>query len=544
MKDVTAIVISFLRPVYTIACIQSLRRTYPEINIVVGENGEFDNELAKVCEQVGAKYVQLPYDSGVCVGRNMLMQHVKSKYVLVGDDDFYYDENTGADKMLQLLETNQGVDLIGGRIRENGIVRNYQGSIEINGRMLVNRPIDIERAEYQTTADLRFVKTDLVFNFFIARVDRIWNIPWDDQIKVAYEHESWFIDLQKNNINVYFTPDAIVEHKPEHLRQVVEATKIHATYRAFRMRRTDKERFFRRHNLDYVIDMNGYRDDAPDSPRLKRIDAVKRVDFCITTIKRPEAIKRLLFSIAQFYPSANIYVADQNERIDREFYKKLRTDLANAGLQKRLSVESLPYDCGLSYARNHLVTTTPNMYKLILDDDMVFTEKTSIEKMVALMEAMPSAGIIGGKVTQTGNDIHFEFTPEIKDDTIWHLKETPNWKKHNDILYRRTGCVLNFALFRRDVFNSILWDQDLKVTEHTDFYLRMKSLAWQIFYCPDVVVDHPPTTRVEDYKQLRTRDEFMVKMFNKHRVKRIIYENGHTVELNPDNSFTRYTRKI
>jgi GT2 family glycosyltransferase len=548
MNQVTAIVISFLRPVYTIACIQSLRRTYPGIQIIVGENGNFDNQLAKVCEQVGAKYVQLPYDSGVCVGRNTLMQHVQTKYVLVGDDDFYYDENTGVNKMLAVLECQPQVDLIGGRIRENGIVRNYQGSIEINGRMLVNRPIDLETANWELAyvsegQSMRIVKTDLVFNFFIARVDKVRDIPWDEEIKVAYEHESWFIDLQKAQIGVYFTPDAVIEHKPQHLRDIVENSPAHATYKAFRMRRTDKERFFRRHQLDYVVDMNGVRDDAPDSPRVKRIDAIKRVDFCITTFKRPEAIKRLLFSIAQFYPSANIYVADQNEKFDREFYRNLRTDLLNAGLQKRVSIENLPYDCGLSYARNHLVTTTPNKYKLILDDDMVFINKTSIEKMVALLEACPSAGVVGGKVQQLGNDIHFEFTPEIVGDTIFHRKETLNWKKHNDTQYRKTGCVLNFALFRREVFNSILWDQALKVTEHTDFYLRMKGLAWQILYTPDVVIDHPPTARVEDYKQMRTREEFMRLMFNKHRVKRVVYENGQTVELNPDGSFTRYKRK-
>lgn len=542
MSDLTAIVISFLRPAYTIACIETLREHYPGIKILVGENGEYEKELAKVCEKVGAKYIKLEYDSGVCQGRNSLMAHVETKYVLVGDDDFFYDEKTGVDKMRLLLESQEQIDLIGGRVRENGIVRNYQGSIDRKGRMIINRPIDVENAEYTSDAHsgLRWIKTDLVFNFFVARTERIKHIPWDDQIKVAYEHESWFIDLQKAGLFVAFSPEPIVEHKPMHLRDAVEKSAQHPTYKAFRMRRTDKERFFRRHKLDFVIDMNGNRDDAPYSPVERTRNDVKHVDFCITTFKRPEALERLLISIARYYPTANVYVADQNETLDREFYKRLRSDLFNMGLAKRVSVESLPYDCGLSYARNHLVTTTPNMYKLILDDDMEFSEETDIGKMIALFETNPKAGIVGGMVRQLGYDMHFEFTPEIEGDTIYHRTEVPNWKTHKEVKYRKTGCVLNFAVFKREVFNSIQWDRDLKVTEHTDFYLRLKNTGWQVLYTPDVVIEHPPVTRSQEYKDLRKRDQFMALMFRKHRAKRVIYENGQTFELMDDGSFSHY----
>jgi GT2 family glycosyltransferase len=103
MKNVTAIIISFLRPTYAIGCIESLKCVYPDINVIVGENGEYNNELAEVCRKHGARYIELPFDSGVCVGRNTLMKHVETEYVLVGDDDFFYDETTGVDHMRLLL---------------------------------------------------------------------------------------------------------------------------------------------------------------------------------------------------------------------------------------------------------------------------------------------------------------------------------------------------------------------------------------------------------------------------------------------------------
>jgi len=542
MKNTTAIVISFLRPGYTKACVESLRKMYPEVSILVGENAEHHPELAKVCEEYGAKYIQLPFDSGVCVGRNMLLKHVETEFVLVGDDDFFYEEQTGVDRMVKFMENHPEADLIGGRVIQDGVVRNYQGSIERYANYLNTKPIKLDEAEfaYDSASGLRYIKCDLTFNFFVARVARIKDIPWDEEIKVAYEHLSWFIDMQSAKRNVYFSPEPIVIHKPEHIRKVVETTEVHSTYQAYRMRRCDKERFYSRHKIEYTISMNGAKEYAPNHVFEIRKNDMKFVDVCITTFKRPKALERLLFSIAEYYPMANIYVADQDKVLDRAFYKDLRDRLYDAGLAKRLSVESLPYDCGVSYARNHLVTSTPNKFKLILDDDMEFTKETDIGKFIRVMEADNRAGIVGGLMRQNGVDVHFEFTPEKHGDTILHVENKTNWKSHLGVRYKKSGCVLNFALMKKEIFEIIQWDPALKVTEHTDFYLRFQSLAYNVLYTPDVVIDHPSAERDPEYKQLRTRDEFQKLMFRKHGVTRMKYQNGQVVELAKDGSLTRY----
>lgn len=548
MKNVTAIIISFLRPAYTIACIESLKETYPDINIIVGENAKKNKDLESVCEKHGARYIQLPYDSGVCVGRNELVKLVETDYVLVGDDDFYYNKDAKVDLMHKFLEFNDNFDLIGGRVIQDGVVRNYQGYIEHKGNHFKSTAIDPEtvQTEYQfgeSGERLAYCPADLTFNFFVARTEKVKEVPWDEEIKVAYEHFSWFYDFKVAGKKVAFTPDAIVIHKPEHVRSEVITSEQHNQYQVFRNRQSDRDRFFKKYKLAYIIGMNGQKTYNPNHIVEKRKNDTKYVDFCITTFKRPETVKRLLYSIAEFYPMANIYIADQNEKFDREFYKKIRSDLFDIGLQKRPSVEHLPYDCGLSYARNHLVRTTPNPYKLILDDDFVFTKETDIGKFVRLMESFPKAGIIGGRVQQLGHDLHFEFTPEIINKTIVHVTEPHNWKNQSGIRYRKTGCVLNFALMRKDLFNYITWDQDLKVTEHMDFYLRMKKVPYMILYTPDVVVDHPPAEKDPDYKDMRKRDEFIKIMFKKHGVKRAKYENGQVTEVLEDGSIKRYKEK-
>lgn len=541
MKNVTAIVISFLRPGFTKACIESLRRTYPEIKIVVGENGHHNPDLAKACKKFDAKYIQLPYDSGVCVARNTLVKNVETEYILVGDDDFYYNEEAKADAMKYFLDRHPEFDLIGGRVTVAGIVQNYQGYIEKTDTHFVSTPIRVEEQEFELDhvsredGAFRYCPADLTFNYFLARTDKVRQVPWDEQIKVAYEHFTWFFDFKCAGGKVAFTPDAMVVHKPSHVDPEQSDE-----YSAFRMRKGDKERFFSKYEIKYIIGMNGVKTYAPNHVAETRRNDTKFVDFCITTFERPHALKRLLFSIADNYPMANVYVADQSKVFDRAFYKKLRSELLTAGLHKRVSVTQLPYDCGLSYARNYLVKNTPNKYKLILDDDMVFIGATEIKKFVELMDEFPRVGVVGGMVEQTGVEVHFEFDIEKRGDTLYQVKDKGQWRDHKGIKYKRTGCVLNFALMRGEMFNQIGWDNKLKVTEHMDFYYRMKQSAYQIIYTPDVIIDHPPIQRPEGYKDMRQRKEFFETMLKKHGVKRVKYLNGQIVELAEGGGLKRY----
>jgi glycosyltransferase involved in cell wall biosynthesis len=544
MKNTTAIAISFLRPAYTIACIKSLREMYPEINIVVGENGDYHQGLARVCGMVGAKYIQLPYDSGVCVARNTLIKEVETEFVLVGDDDFFYTESAKVDLMVKFLENRPEFDLVGGRVIQNGQVKNYQGNIEKRADHFQTYPINpLGVNEVDEVSGLRYCKADLTFNYFVGRTEAIRRVPWDEQIKVAYEHFTWFYDFKLGGGRVAFSPDPIVVHKPEHVSPEVYGSEDHHTYMAFRNRKSDKLRFFKKYKINFTIGMNGVKNLGPEHIVEKTKSITKYIDFCITTFKRPKALERLLFSIVKYYPSANIYIADQNDVFDREFYRKLKSDLYDVGYQKRISVEHLDYDVGLSFARNHLVATTPNKYKLILDDDFEFTKETEIQKMVNLLENNPKVGVVGGLVKQLGQELHFEFNLEVENEELSQESDRNVWRIMDGIKYKRTGCVLNFALFRKDVFNHIRWDQDLKVSEHMDFYIRMRDTPWHILYTPDVIVDHGPVEKTDDYKDMRQRTEFQVKMMRKHRIKKIRYMNGQVVELLSDGSLKKYKEK-
>lgn len=254
MKNLTAILISFLRPEYTMECVRSLREVYPDINIFVGENGHYNEELKNYVNEKGGKYFLMPYDSGVCFARNRLMSLVSTDYVLVGDDDFYYIPDPGVKKMVTFLENNQEMTLIGGRIYEMKRVLDYQGNIEIYDDHLEYKHLDPEKNKKDQASGLQWQQCDITFNFFVARKKDIKNLPWDEKIKVAFEHSDWFISLKKAGINVAYTPDIIVTHKPSHVQ-----IKSKDQYMAYRMRRSDMSYFFTKHKLKYSIGFRGIR---------------------------------------------------------------------------------------------------------------------------------------------------------------------------------------------------------------------------------------------------------------------------------------------
>jgi len=273
MKNVTAVIISFLRQEYTTECVRSLREMYPGIKILVAENGEYNRKLADFIHGQEGQYFLMPFDSGVCYARNRLMELVRTDFVLVGDDDFFYTKEASIDKIKKVMEQkgNEDMALMGGRVREQGVLKNYQGDIEIGDGFFHYTSLDLDRADYvhDPETGIQYEKVDITFNFFLARTELVRDIPWDEKIKVAYEHSDWFISLKKAGRKVFFCPQSIVVHKPEHIQ-----IKDIGRYKVYRHRRSDKVHFFRKHGIKYSINFNGQKTTFDDS--LETAKKVKR----------------------------------------------------------------------------------------------------------------------------------------------------------------------------------------------------------------------------------------------------------------------------
>jgi glycosyltransferase involved in cell wall biosynthesis len=249
-------------------------------------------------------------------------------------------------------------------------------------------------------------------------------------------------------------------------------------------------------------------------------DIYKKVDIIITAFERNHLLVRLINSIRKKYPEAYITVADQSR-------EKFRTE------DKKVRVIDMPFDCGLSKARNELIKETERPYVLLLEDDFIFREDTDIEKMLILLEAFPEAGVVGGRVLQLGYPILFEFKFRKEGETLYQVPDGEEWKEYQGIKYKKTGCVTNFALFRRELFKDVQWDDRLKLREHTDFYYRLEQTNWDVLLTNEVKIDDGKERGWpnKEYRDFKARDDFWAIVLKKHGLKKVKYLNGYCIKL-------------
>jgi GT2 family glycosyltransferase len=520
MKKCTAIIKTFLRDDYFYECYNSLKKTYPEIKALVADSGNDSEEKTKFIKKNKINYTKLPFDSGICIGRNTLVKKVRTKYVLIGDDDFKYTKDAMVQEMIDFLEAHPEYDLVGGRVKEGGRVRDYQGFMNIDGRTFNFEKLELKNYEHCDKSGLDYKPCDITFNFFVAKTKAVKQVLWDEKIKVRYEHSSFFMDFKSAGHKVAFSPNPIVIHKPEGIKTSKE-------YTGYRQRFNDNKVFFNRFDVERVVDMNNI-------VAVFDAEGYSDIAFLIKTIERYDCLERLLFSIVKYYPNANIFIADDGKHFNVPYYTDLWKRLFEAGLTKKPTAYNIEYDSGLSYSRNFLVKSVRDKFKylLILDDDFEFTEETKIKKMKELLEGDLTLGLVGGVVSDDGKmDRHFEHNFEIIGETLYHRADKEAMKKINGIEYKIVECVLNFCLINNSLTYSVLWDDKIKIQgEHTDFFLRLKETPWKVAYCPEVRVNH--FTKLDpEYKKKRKRNEFLIYMMKKHNIKKIEYLNGFKYEL-------------
>ena len=280
------------------------------------------------------------------------------------------------------------------------------------------------------------------------------------------------------------------------------------------------------------------------------VESLERVDFCVTTFKRPRAIERLILSLGEHCPTANVYIGDQNEALDHRFYSELAS---RSGLVAAPEIHHLGFDCGLSVARNHLVTSTPGEYKLILEDDFVFTEKTDVGLLVRLLDGHPSAGVVGGGFAFRERVLQARATLHRKDGALAQIPDKKPLLSYRGIRYTVADFVSNFALMRQDLFAHVQWDPALKVFEHTDFFIRVMDTPYSVLFTPDAVIDHPPIEPGLGYDRFRQRDEYLRQMLEKHQLTRLEMGKmdgvgeaefyGLVIELRSDGSLAKFMEK-
>lgn len=206
------------------------------------------------------------------------------------------------------------------------------------------------------------------------------------------------------------------------------------------------------------------------------------IAFCVVSHERPPSARRLISSIREFYPDADIFVED---------------DSANPGggepYEGATEIQPNAFDIGVSAKRNDLVQHAEDQgykYVMVLEDDFVFTEHTDVSMFYDLLEAKPELGVAGGACCYgrpgseyPHNGVQRTWFEGLQwfDGPVQKIK--PAEEIHEirvdgrKIRYNIVHYLPNFILARPETLLACPWDEELKIAgEHIEHLSRLSAV--------------------------------------------------------------------
>jgi len=196
--------------------IASVRLYAPYLMIfVIDDSDEDSRSIFLQGQDQGDVYVMLPTDSGTGYGRNRIVEAVHRagyKYLIMADDDFKLASAETIPMMAKYL-TETGADVVAGTRCDHTIsnCRRNKGMIVVdedrNVTIVPNVTLYAEYADLPTC-----VRSDLVQQFFIARIDQLLKVHWDDRLK-NNDHYDFLFSAKMSSLKLVTCTDLNILHE-------------------------------------------------------------------------------------------------------------------------------------------------------------------------------------------------------------------------------------------------------------------------------------------------------------------------------------------
>lgn len=228
---------TFMREESLFKTLDSIEKHFPyAYRLYIADDGAISDEKEyryQRLEVQGHVVIRLPFNSGIPIGRNAIVQRVTEDYVLIMDDDICFTDSKSIERMKQVLDSEDDIGLCAGMIyQENG--GEYFGghayshglSLEIERGVLYRRS---SQGKLSKANGVLFNYADQVVNFFLAKRTLFENVTWDNRIKVEYEHMDFFLNLKQTRwkatvcLNTRLTHSHQLELDPFYVRHRISA---------------------------------------------------------------------------------------------------------------------------------------------------------------------------------------------------------------------------------------------------------------------------------------------------------------------------------
>ncbi|XP_028266539.1 beta-1,4 N-acetylgalactosaminyltransferase 1a [Parambassis ranga] len=187
--------------------IDSIRKFYPTVTIVIAD----DNEHPEPVAGPHIEHYIMPFGKGWFAGRNLAVSQVTTKYVLWVDDDFIFTANTKLERMVEILEKTS-LDLIGGAVREvTGYTATFRHTMSVEKGGEEGDCLHIRRGYYHVIEGFpNCVVVDAVINFFMGRTEKVQQTGFDPRL-ARQGHLEFFVDAL-GSLHIGSCSDIIVNH--------------------------------------------------------------------------------------------------------------------------------------------------------------------------------------------------------------------------------------------------------------------------------------------------------------------------------------------
>ncbi|XP_057631735.1 beta-1,4 N-acetylgalactosaminyltransferase 2 [Chionomys nivalis] len=215
---------TFLRPHKLKTLLQSIRKYYPDLTVIVADDSK---EPLKIQDDY-MEYYSMPFGKGWFAGRNLAISQVTTKYVLWVDDDFLFDSKTKIEVLVDVLEKTE-LDVVGGSVQGNAFQFRLLLEQSENGDCLHQRQGDFHALD----GFPKCVVTSGVVNFFLAHTEQLRRVGFDPRLQ-RVAHSEFFID-GLGSLLVGSCPEVTVQHQsrsPDKDPEMAAMEKSYSTYRA------------------------------------------------------------------------------------------------------------------------------------------------------------------------------------------------------------------------------------------------------------------------------------------------------------------------
>ena len=212
MRDVTVGIKTFIRVLELESALASLVGK-DFFQVIVADDSKMDARREQIYDRFSKVLplvvLELPFDSGISVGRNQIVSKCQTDYFLLMDDDLICPDDIQVLRLL--LDSDERCGGVSCIVSEFGqLVCAACDLFEFSDCIVKDRGFKKRKATYGTAS---FYEYDFMSNFALFKTNIFEDIKWDENYKIMREHVDFFLSHKTlDKWKFFITEDLSVRH--------------------------------------------------------------------------------------------------------------------------------------------------------------------------------------------------------------------------------------------------------------------------------------------------------------------------------------------